>query len=165
MCQCLSRTVLNISALPSTGLTLCEGSQAADVEQVFPRLKCREMGSQRRRERREEGSTQGGDTWREGRREEPSRRKGKDWRQRKGTQEEGSPFSKNKPNLVPGCVRTLTGWEHLEPWSLSRLVYWNSTLTDFPDTNVHCCGVRSEMLKLLALRCLKGRNVSLPPSG
>lgn len=60
MCQCLSRTVLKISALPRISLTLREGSQAADVEQVFPRLNCRETGSQRRRERREEGSVQGG---------------------------------------------------------------------------------------------------------
>lgn len=47
---------------------------------------------------------------------------------------------------------------------LSRLVYGNSILTDFPDTNLHCCGVRSKTLKHLALPCLKCRTVSLPPS-
>lgn len=48
---------------------------------------------------------------------------------------------------------------------LSRLVYWNSILTDFPDTNLCCCGVRSKTLKHLALLCwLKCRTASLPPS-
>lgn len=106
MCQCLSRTVVKITALPRISLTLLrEGSQGCRRGAGVSYTELQLNGVIKKERKEGGGNCAGRDTWREGRVD----RKGKDWRQRKGTQEREAPFSKNKQNLVTGCVRVLTG--------------------------------------------------------